>query len=291
MSSSIKDIHFRPDVGANSFFEVKELTDLLNLKPTDHSQFKNHRLTFFAMLFITEGHGTHSVNFVDYPYEPGSVFTIGAGSVHRFHETTAKGFLFIFTEDFILQHLNKENSARVFQLFNEQLNAPKEQLEQEEFNQVMQYTQAIRRECSNAQDDFSSAMIRNLLQVIFTQLLRSKAQQEELPKQSKYLSQFLQFQQLVEQHAETSKNVSFYADQMFITTRTLNNITQSVVQKSAKSVLNDLVISMIKRSLINSSININEIAYNTGFHDASHLSKFFRNHTGVTPKKFREQFS
>lgn len=290
MTSEIKEIRFQQNQGTQSFFDIISLTDLLTMKPADHSQFENHRLTFFVLLCITEGSGKHTVNFIEYPYEKGTIFAIGSDNIHKFHPASAKGHLLVFTEDFVIQYLSKKNASRIFQLFNDQLASPKQQLAIDSFTQVEVNINAIRQEYFKIKDDFSSEVIRSLLQIIFTQLLRIKSDEHEVFKQTKYLTQFLQFQELIEQHANQHHDVTFYADLLCITPRTLNNITHSIVAKSAKGVINDILITKVKRSLINTHQSATQIAYEIGFYEASHLFKFFKKHTGFSPKKFRESF-
>ncbi|HAA15600.1 MAG TPA: hypothetical protein DCE41_29385 [Cytophagales bacterium] len=290
MASNIKNIQFHQKRGASSFFDMLTLSDIQALKPTDHNQFENHRLTFYVLMFITEGQGIHSVNFQDYPYQRGSVFTIGSDNIHKYYPSEAQGYLLVFTEDFIIQYLSEENATKIFQLFNEQLASPMLQLGEAQFVQVLTQIEAIQQEFFNIKDDFSWEMIRSWLQIIFTQLLRIKASENEVFNQTQYLGQFLKFQALVELHCEEHKSVAYYADQLFITPRTLNNITQSIVHKSAKAVMSDILVTRIKRYLINSSYTVTQIAYETGFRDASHLFKFFKKNTDLSPKKFQELF-
>ncbi|MEO0473150.1 MAG: helix-turn-helix transcriptional regulator [Bacteroidota bacterium] len=291
MLPQIKNIRFQQKGDNRAFFDILFLSDIMKLQPTDHSQFENHRLTFFALLFITEGKGEHSINFTEYTFKKGTVFAIGRDSIHKFHASDAKGYLLVFTEDFVLQYLSKENATKMFQLFNEQLASAKQQLHETDFASILPYLYAIRNEFFHIKDGFSAEMTRSLLHIIITQLHRIKsADNTAVFGQTKYLSQFLRFQQLLETHWTEYKKVSFYADKMAITSRTLNNITHSIVHKSAKTVINDLLILKVKRLLINTHINITQIAYETGFYEASHLFKFFKKQTGFSPSQFREQF-
>ena len=290
MASTIKHIRFKKRQGAKSFFDWIGLDEIMALKPTDHNQFENHRLTFYVLLVITAGEGRHHINFEEYTYGPGTVFALGPETIHKFERSEAEGCLLVFTEDFITQYLSEHHATRIFQLFNSQLASPRQQLGASEFAEMRPHLAAIREEYKNVQDDFSGEMIRSRLQIIFTQLLRLKSTEHPVLEQTKYLTQFLQFQALVEAHCETHQRVTFYADKLFVTTRTLNNITHSIVHKSAKAVISDVLLTKIKRLLINSDFNVTKIAYELGFRDASHLFKFFKNLTGLSPKAFQEQF-
>ena len=159
MSSPIKEVQFQKKKYKQSFFDMVSLSDLLRMQPSDHSQYEHHKLTFFVLLFITEGKGRHSINFRDYSYEKGSVFAIGKGSIHKFYPGSAEGYLLVFTEDFILEYLNQENSSKLFQLFNEYLASPKQQLSGIDFLKSKSYIDSIKEEFFSWRDDFSRELI------------------------------------------------------------------------------------------------------------------------------------
>lgn len=290
MNSGIKKIQFQKKQHTQSFFDRVALSELLKMQPHDHSQFEHHKLTFFVLIFITEGSGKHSINFHDIPFKKGTIFAIRPDSIHKFYPSRAEGDLLVFTEDFILNQVTQKRGARIFQLFNEQLASPKQQLELQDFNQIKTHIDAIKTEFHQVQDDFSSDMIRGLLHLTFTQLLRVKSLNNHALTNTKYLNLFLKFQKLVEAQYQEQQSIASYADQLCITPRTLNNVTHSIVGKSAKTVVNDILFANVKSLLINSDQNITQIAYATGFQETSHLSKSFKKHSGMTPKQFKEHY-
>ena len=99
---------------------------------------------------------------------------------------------------------------------------------------------------------------------------------------------FLEFQELVEKECFNHKKVSFFVNKIGITNKTLNNITQSIIHKSAKSIINDIVIIQSKRLIINSQATLTEIAYQVGFDEPTNFFKYFRKYVGVSPSQFRE---
>ncbi len=266
------------------------LSQLLSMQPTDHSQFDHHGLTFFVLLIINQGEGQHNINFCDYSYEPGSVFILGPNNVQKFYASHAKGDLLVFTEDFVHQYLNEKNAARMFGLFNQHLASPKLQLNEPELIEIQNQVNSIRREFNDRQDEYSLEMIRSMLHILITQLIRVKSVGSEKFAGSAYLDQFLQFQALVEEQCLECKTVNHYAGLLSMTPRTLNNITNSVVQKSAKAVIDHILITKIKSYLINSDLNIAQVAFECGFLEPSHLTKFFKKYTRLTPSKFKNLF-
>lgn len=289
-TDSIKEIRFQKKSGGTSFFDFIPYSELMRLRPADHSQFEHHRLSFFVLLLIYEGQAKHAVNFKEYDCPKGTVLSIGKDNIHKFYPSQAQGSLLIFTEDFVLQFMSQKSSERIYRLFNEHLTSPKTVLNDELYSGIYPYLKAIETEFKKTKDEFSPELIRNYLQIIITTLLRLKTTQESTLEDSKYLSRFLEFQRLVEQGYAENKSVQYYASTLGITTRTLNNICNGIAQKSAKAVIQDIQMTRIKRYLINTEFTISQVAAKTGFFDTSQFAKFFRKNTDMSPKDFQSQF-
>ena len=74
---------------------------------------------------------------------------------------------------------------------------------------------------------------------------------------------------------------------MSVSTKTLNTITKSIVNKSAKAFVDEISTKQIKRLLINTKLSIKEIAYQSGFEETTNFYKYFKRQTQVTPEQFR----
>ena len=286
MKQQFTEIKF--DKSSGQFqFDCVNFEDVLKKKPTDHSQFEFHKISFYALLLITEDSGTYNLNFKDYRYKKGTLFTVRKDNVHKFYKSKAKGVLIIFTENFIVNHANKLEASKIFLLFNEMLASPKFQLNTMEFQEIITLINLIKKEYFDVRDDFSSNIVRNLVQVLITNLFRIKSKNNLVFNKNKYLTMFLAFQELVEKHCFENKKVAFYAKQMAVTTKTLSNVTQSIIHKSAKGFIDDIVIIQSKRLIINSEDSLTEISYQVGFDEPTNFFKYFRKHVGVSPNQFR----
>ena len=102
------------------------------------------------------------------------------------------------------------------------------------------------------------------------------------------MSQFLEFQKLVEKECFKSKKVQYYSNQLGVSSKTLNNIVNNVVNSSAKTFIDERTIMQIKRLLISTDQSIKEIAYLTGFSDPTNFYKYFKKFAGNSPEVFRQ---
>jgi len=99
---------------------------------------------------------------------------------------------------------------------------------------------------------------------------------------------YWQFQKLlVENHAE-ERQVSWYADQLHISTAYLYKICIANAGFSPQTLISDMVFKESKRLLLVTDDPIKEIAYTLKFSTESSFCKFFHKHMGISPSSFRQ---
>lgn len=139
-------------------------------------------------------------------------------------------------------------------------------------------------------DTIQAEMLRMLMArfiIISTRLLKSKEGLVESPKNTK-IDLLREFNMLVEAHFKTAHSVSFYAEKLFKSPKTLSN-TFAKLNTSPLHIIHERVILEAKRLLIYTDKTAKEIAYEVGFEDASHLSRLFKKHTQISPSDFKKQ--
>ena len=78
---------------------------------------------------------------------------------------------------------------------------------------------------------------------------------------------------------------------MNCTSKTLNNVCNAILNKPAKSVINEILIIQIKRLLINTKHPVFEIAYKVGFVEPNNMYRYFKKHTKYTPQDYRKTYT
>ncbi len=272
-------------------FDLFPLERILSFKDLDHNPANPHRVDFYVMLFITEGTGKHTIDFIDHPCQKGSVVTVRKNQIHQFHSSGIQGYLLIFTEEFMVSYLEKEEANKIVKVFNELLNPQATVLSAIQYSELHTLILQMQHEFSHAIDEHSSSIIRNLLQAFMSKLYRIRMNETKDRNDHKYMHQFLRFQELVEEKCMQQRSVAYYAGQLNVTPRTLNNITRNIIEKSSKSFIDEVLTLQIKRKLINTNLTIKEIAYQSGFDEPTNLFKFFRKFTGQTPESFRSSYT
>lgn len=290
MLPKIEQVKFDNRYLPNSNFDLVLLQELFS-RGIEEELTNIHQVNFYILIFITDNKGKHTIDFTNYPYQKGSVLTIRKDQIQKFYLSDAEGFLLFFTEDFISSYLEQQEALKTLQLFNELLAAPKIQLNETEYTDLLQLITQIKTEYFNVIDTYSLGIIRSLLHILIAKLYRTKSNQKSSLQSRKYLSEFIHFQTLVEQHCFETKKVKNYAQKMGITTKTLNNIVQEIIHQSAKVFIDQILITRIKRLLIHSTLSIKEIAYTVGFEEPTNFYKYFKKLTQHSPDAFRKTYN
>lgn len=101
---------------------------------------------------------------------------------------------------------------------------------------------------------------------------------------------FHRFMHLIHEHALREHQIGFYADRLCISSRYLNEITVEYSKgKTPKELIDEQLTVEIKVQLNKLDLSVEEIAGICCFPDSSYLSRFFKKHTGITPKEFRNR--
>ena len=96
---------------------------------------------------------------------------------------------------------------------------------------------------------------------------------------------------LVEQNAMTEHNPSFYSDKLCISTQYLSIVLKETTGHTANYWIAKKITAQAKVLLRTPNITIKEITDKLHFADQSSFGKFFKKHTGQSPKKYREEFA
>lgn len=270
-------------------FDLMRLEELYKREVLDHNPEHPHKVDFYILLFITSGKGYHTVDFTEYELNKGTIITIRKDQIHQlFRSSDATGYMLLFTDEFLVSYFEESASRKALLLFNELLGGAKIQLDDESYGVMLDIIHRMVEEYDRIMDDHSLSIIRSELHILISKLYRIKSNLSDNSIGKKYLSQFIAFQNLVEEHAFTTKRVGDYAKMMTVSSKTLNTYSRSIIDKSAKEFIDEICIKQIKRLLINTSLSIKEIAYDTGHEETTNFYKYFKHHVGMTPESYRE---
>ncbi len=138
-------------------------------------------------------------------------------------------------------------------------------------------------------DTIQAEMLRMLTaRLIITATRLMKQQTDFVDVHDEQIDLLRNFNALVESHFRKEHSVSFYAEQLFKSPKTLSN-NFAKFKQSPLQIIHNRIILEAKRLLHYTDKTAKEIAYEIGFEDASHLSRMFKKHTAVSPSEFRKR--
>ncbi|PPK94404.1 AraC family transcriptional regulator [Nonlabens xylanidelens] len=196
---------------------------------------------------------------------------------------------FVFNREFYcIQHNDSEVSC-MGMLFFGSSTAPIIDLtvkEQASFNAML----VLFQEEFDTKDHIQGEMLRTLLKrmlITSTRLIKQESYQPDLTV--KQVDLVRRFNILVEQHFKEKHQVADYADLLFKSPKTLSNFFKKHDVKSPLKIINERITAEAKRLLLYSDKSAEEIAYELGYNEPSHFSKFFKKQVGTSPLSFRKQ--
>ncbi len=176
-----------------------------------------------------------------------------------------------------------EYALDVFSLFNKY---PQFELtERLKVEQIKKVFQLLKDEFYSS--EMSYIMLKTLLKVLLLHLIRY--QNQSFLEQDLNQKRVFQFLELMETHFLEHTNADFYADEIGISMKRLNQILKEKLNLTAKQIIQQRQITEAKRSLVRSEITTKELAFKLGFDSISSFSRFFKKHIGVSPSVFRQQ--
>lgn len=104
---------------------------------------------------------------------------------------------------------------------------------------------------------------------------------------SRKSGQVERFRALVDRHFREHRTVSDYASELGITAGQLSRLCRELLGMSALDLINARLVHEAQRDLVYTASSIKQLAAQIGFADEAYFGRFFRRHTGLTPREFR----
>jgi AraC family transcriptional activator of pobA len=269
---------------------VKFLMNVIDLQSNCAAEMttETQSAAFFQIYFLENVDGYIKLNDDTIELKPNTILFISQDQKYSWHvdPSTFSGRLLVFQEDF----LNDFFSDQYFiyrLLFFYQTELPLFYSVSNEFFIDMQLKlKEIRQEILDTKCD-SAHLIRSILYYILIKLNRQYAIENNMDTAIAMDNTAYQFRKLVEKHIHTSQRVEEYSSMMNTSRISLNKAVKAQFNMTATDFIKSRLLFEIKMKLIHTSNTISEIAHKYHFSEINHLSRFFKQKTGLTPMEYR----
>lgn len=100
---------------------------------------------------------------------------------------------------------------------------------------------------------------------------------------------YADFRMSLKKNFDKEHHVKFYADLLNVSASILNLAVKKTTSKTPKQLIDEHLVLEAQRLLCWSDISGKEMSWKLGFETDSYFNKFFKKHTGLTPKDFRRK--
>jgi AraC-like DNA-binding protein len=131
-------------------------------------------------------------------------------------------------------------------------------------------------------------MLSRYLDILLIELTRiSQPNEAEAGFKGKEQVLLQKLERLIDLHYKEHKPVAFYAEQLHVTTKHLNDICKSSLNRTTKELIQYRILLEAQRLLVHAELTSSQIAAELGYFDNTYFFRFFKKHIGCTPEQFR----
>lgn len=280
--------------------EVSNLTDVFALKnyvlsdtgemPDEFSLTDPFIFDGVVFSVCLKGSAVIKINFEQYEISERILLTIMPNQIFQVEE---------HSEDFLIETLflssdfiPELNLPKDFDLLKKIVRDPRLEIPKETMHDILELhaliTKYHKQEDRHYRERIIRALTYTLLLVLASEYklnipdtpIRPPSRQEELTRE---------FFELLLEHFNSERSVAFYADKMCLTPKYLSTAIKKVTGESILHWISLAVIIQAKKLLKTTDHTMLEISEELNFPNPSFFGRFFKQYTGMTPLKYRNQ--
>nr|WP_297457912.1 helix-turn-helix domain-containing protein [uncultured Halomonas sp.] len=133
------------------------------------------------------------------------------------------------------------------------------------------------------------ALLHALIQALCVRVARRAQRRRPIParRHDKGQAHLQRFQTLIDAHYAEQPTIEALASQLGMTSAHLNTLCRRLAGRSALQLLHERLLLEAKRQLTYTNMTISQVADTLGFSEPAYFTRFFKRHTGDSPKAFR----
>ncbi|WP_428668354.1 AraC family transcriptional regulator [Runella sp.] len=250
-----------------------------------------HRHDHFTVILVEAAEGTHQIDFIEYPLRDNTAYFVSPEQIHHLTLTQPhpRGHVILFRPDFLQQYSFSPSQLSDMDLFFNCDEALPLTFTSDEMSILLPLVKGIAEETQSELPQKWEA-VGAWLKLFLLQCKRFKSAQKVLNRgwDNRQAEIVKHFKNDVEQFFHKFHKVNEYADRQHLTANHLNDVIKSETGTSAKEFIQNRLVLEAKRLARYSELSAKEIAYQLGYDDIAHFSRFFKKSEGIAFSEFRE---
>ncbi|HEY1200916.1 MAG TPA: helix-turn-helix domain-containing protein [Niastella sp.] len=215
--------------------------------------------------------------------KPGQLFSMGV-------DEDARGYAISFAKDFVdlteitlaglfhPSHFNRNDFIPLIHIWGDAITSMVSFADNmiQEFNSVL---------------DLRSDILKGYLKIFLIYLCRQLQQERQGNYWSRRSNLVNLFLARLEKHYASKKMVKEYAEILGVSPSYLNGVVKNLSGHTASHHIQQRIVLEAKRRVLHEGYTLKETAYDLGFGDPAHFSKYFKNCSGINYTNFKKGFS
>ena len=238
------------------------------------------RYDFYQLVWFQEvgNDPTYFIDFNEYTLEDGQIVLVFPGQIDRPDTEGKKGFLFTIRNDVFFNINQRINSDFLNGYFSNVFVVP-----DKETKDILDKLMLL------ILPEYSSQKREMLLEAymqVFLYYVSSLFENSNIGQRNDTV--VAEIMKLIDRNFINEKETDFYAEKLGLSNRRINELCKQGTGKTVKQHLQERLILEIKKEIRLREKSLKEIAFDLGFNEPAYFTRFFKQHTSLTPTEFRD---
>lgn len=248
------------------------------------------RLEVLTLSICLEGYTRVGINMEEYYVGPGTLIVALPDQIMQslYVSEDYQGVVIAISNKYSDDIFPRMKGVLPFFLYTKEY--PCLNLQRHELHFILQYFNMFWERLNNPHSYVTKELVLNLsvamLHEIFN-IYHLRMPRKLAGKDARKDDLYDRFMRMVSDKYKNHREVSYYADELNVSSKYLSSIVKEISGKTAGDWIDVFVIYEAKKLLRSSKLNVQEIADELNFPNQSYFGKYFRQKVGMTPKNFR----
>ncbi|WP_419867934.1 helix-turn-helix domain-containing protein [Chryseobacterium sp. CT-SW4] len=278
--------------------EGKLALTLVNIEedvPEDNEFIRNSfQADYFTVFRLRKGNSVIRLNFKDYRISPGQLVVIGPDCVRQLISLDAGSVVesVVFTIDYLNEiKLGKKNSILIH-FFSYKVHRLWSLEKGEDEKMDFLFARMLEKMDHIYSDNFGFELLRicfieYLIELNYVSLRYREKLTNRYVIREDLVAKFIQ---LAQTNHLVERQLSFYADKLFVTSKHLSETVKLITGKTARQYIDYLNVIEAKRLLESTALPISDISDRLSFSSPAFFTKFFHRMEHKSPREYRKRY-